>query len=193
VSSACNAVVASAESGVPAARALAGEEQPAAAYWYAVHTKAKHERKVAHQLEQNSIPVFLPTLREVHDWSDRQKVLEVPLFACYVFVNVPSWQQVHTRISHTPGIFSWVTMNGEPAPIPPSQIEAVRSALNRGTAASRYPFLKAGQKVRVRGGSLDGVEGILVANNGDSRLVVSIDLIQQSVAVALHGYELEPL
>jgi transcription antitermination factor NusG len=182
-----------AEAGARAALALANQEQPATAYWYAVHTKAKHERKVARQLEQNNIPVFLPTLREVHDWSDRQKIVEAPLFSCYVFVNVPSWQQVHTRVTHTPGILSWVTTNGEPATIPPAQIEAVRFALTHGASASRYPFLKIGQRVRVRGGSLHGVEGILLAKNGDSRLVVSIDLIQQSVAVTLHGYELEAL
>jgi len=161
--------------------------------WFAVHTKAKHERKVAQLLREKGLTVFLPLLREVHHWSDRQKMIEVPLFSCYVFINVPAWRLVHTPVSQTPGVFSWVTVNGEPAPIPRMEIDTVRAALAHGAGASRYPFLKVGQRVRIRGGSLDGIEGILVADNGDSRLVVSIDLIRQSVAVALHGYELQPV
>ncbi len=132
-------------------------------------------------------------MSEVHRWSDRRKIVEVPLFSCYVFVNSPGWRQVHPLVVRTPGFLQWVGANGEPTAIPDAQIEAVRSPLANGFPACSYPFLKLGQRVRVRGGCLDGIEGILVKNNGDSRLVVSIDLIQQSISVALQGYDVEPV
>lgn len=161
--------------------------------WYAIHTRAKHERKIAIQLSSKGITAFVPTLKERHRWSDRQKIVEVPLFVCYVFVHVLRWQQVHHEVLRTSGFLRWVGASGEPTAIPDPQIEAVRSTLTNGLSPSPYPFLKLGQKVRVRGGCLDGVEGILIENGSDARLIVSIDLIQQSVSISLHGYELEPI
>jgi transcription antitermination factor NusG len=161
--------------------------------WYAVHTRAKHERKVATQLSNKGITAFVPTVKERHRWSDRQKIVEVPLFVCYVFVNVLAWQQVHHELLRTSGFLRWVGVNGEPAAIPDAQIEAVRSTLTSGLSFSPYPFLKLGQKVRVRGGSLEGVEGILVRRTGDARLILSLDLIQQSLALTIEGYDVEPI
>jgi transcription antitermination factor NusG len=162
--------------------------------WYAVHTRAKHERRIARELELKGIRTFLPAVHEVHHWSDRRKVLEVPLFSCYVFVNVDGWRGVHLQVLRTPGLLRWVGFDGEPAAIPETQIEAVRSTLANGLRVSSHPFLKIGQRVRVRGGCLDGVEGVLLGENSkDCRLVVSIELIQQSIAVSLHGYDIEPV
>jgi transcription antitermination factor NusG len=160
--------------------------------WYAVHTRAKHERKVAVQLVEKGISAFVPTIRETHLWSDRRQLVEVPLFLCYVFVNVMSWQRVHGQVLRTPGLLRWVGVNGEPTAIPDSQIDAVRCTLANDLSVSSYPFLKLGQRVRVRGGCLDGVEGILVGKDKNSRLILSIDLIQQSLSVALQGYDFEP-
>jgi len=159
--------------------------------WYAVHTRAKHERKVATQLSNKGITAFVPTVKERHRWSDRHKVVEVPLFLCYVFVQVCAWRQVHHQIATTPGLLHWVGVYGEPTAIPDSQIEAVRCMLANDLAVSPFPFLKLGQRVRVRGGCLDGVEGILVGKDKNSRLVLSLDLIQQSLSVTVEGYEFE--
>ncbi len=148
---------------------------------------------MASDFTRYGITAFVPTTREVHRWSDRRKIVEVPLFSCYMFVNVPGWRQVHSLVVRTPGFLQWVGANGEPTAIPDAQIEAVRCLLTNGFAASRYPFLKLGQRVRVRGGCLDGIEGILVRKSDNSQLVVSIDLIQACMSVTLHGYELEPL
>jgi transcription antitermination factor NusG len=163
------------------------------ARWYAVQTRAKHERTVARQLEQKGLTAFVPTVREMHRWSDRRQLVEVPLFLCYVFINALAWQQVHASVVRTPGFLRWVGVNGEPSAIPASEIDAVRKTLASGISASPYPFLKVGQRVRVRGGCLDGIEGIVTQNKGDARLILSIDLIQQSISVALHGYDLQPL
>lgn len=161
--------------------------------WYAVHTRAKHERKVAAQLLEKGISAFVPTIRETHLWSDRRQLVEVPLFLCYVFVNVMSWQRVHGQVLRTPGLLRWVGVNGEPTAIPDAQIDAVRTTLANDLSASPYPFLKLGQRVRVRGGCLDGIEGIVIRKTGDCRLVLSIDLIQQAISVAVEGYDIEPL
>lgn len=166
--------------------------QPTGAPWFVVQTRARHERKVAERFAEHSVESFAPTCRELHAWSDRHKLVDVPLFPCYVFLRASAWREVHRTVVSTPGVLGWVGTRGEPSPIPESQVEAVRSLLAQGLAASPYPFLRIGQRVRITGGCLDGVEGILVGNSGGRRLVVSIDLIQQSMAVTLDGYQLSP-
>jgi transcription antitermination factor NusG len=161
--------------------------------WYAIHTRARHEKKVAEHLAEKRISAFLPTALQTHVWSDRKKVVEVPLFSCYVFVQAETWRQVHMPVLTTPGVLRWVGVHGEPAPIPEAQISAVRSVVSSGVSATPHPFLQLGQRVRVCTGSLNGVEGVLVKKNGDNRLVVSIDLIQQSMSVTLDGYEVVPV
>lgn len=157
--------------------------------WYAVHTHSRHENKVAAGLAEKSVTTFLPTVRQLHNWSDRRKIVEVPVFPCYVFVRVQQWKQVHSLVLRTPGVFRWVGQTGEPTVIPDSQIDAVRSAVATDLSVSLHPFLKEGQRVRICSGSLEGVEGILVGKNKDCKLVISIDLLQQSIAVALEGYD----
>ncbi len=161
--------------------------------WYAVHTRARHEKTVAAQLAEKRITAFVPTVRQVHTWSDRKKVVEIPFFSCYVFVRVPTWREVHLPVLSTPGVLRWVGSHFEPAEIPDREIAAVRTAIASGSDPSPYPFLKVGQRIRVCGGCLDGVEGILVGKDGTSRLVISIDLIQQAMAVTLDGYRVVPV
>ena len=161
--------------------------------WFAVHTRSRHEKKIASQLSDKCITTFVPAVREIHRWTDRLKTVEMPLFPCYVFLCVKGWREIHQQIVRTPGVFQWVTSHGEPAQIPDSEIEAVRKMLDTGVEITPYPFLKVGRKVRIRGGCLKGVEGILVKKNKDSRLLVSINLIQRSMSIPLQGYEVEPV
>lgn len=158
--------------------------------WYAVHTRAKHENSVGLQLQRRGVDTFVPCVREVHRWSDRSKVVEAPLFSCYVFVH-GSLSQAHKSVIHTPGVIRWVAVRGEPAFIPDNQIEAVRSIVNTHVPVWPHAFLSVGQRVRIRGGCLDGVEGTLVEQKGDRKLVVSIDLIQHSLATTIDGYDVE--
>jgi transcription antitermination factor NusG len=90
------------------------------------------------------------------------------------------------------GVFGLVGDRGEGAPIPEDQIEAVRSLVETQLPCSSHPFLKIGQRVRIRSGALNGLEGILVSRNGDRTLVISVDAIQRSLAVRVEGYEVEP-
>jgi transcriptional antiterminator NusG len=161
--------------------------------WYAVQTRARHERAVAQRLREQGVTTFLPLVTEVHRWSDRRKSVELPLFACYVFVKVPATGEDRLRVLRIDGVFKFVGARGLGTPIAESQIEAVRTLIGQQITLSAHPFLQIGQRVRVRGGALDGVEGILLARNDDNTLVVSIDAIQRSLAVRIQGYDVEPL
>lgn len=160
--------------------------------WYALHTRAKHEKFIGEQLLFKGVETFVPTVRQIHRWSDRAKVVDVPLFSCYVFVH-DVFSRAHVTAVRTPGVLRWVGANGEPAAIPDSQMEAVRSLVEKNVPLWPHAFFKLGQRVRIKGGSLDGVEGTLVSKKGERKLVISVDLIQQSLAMTIDGYNVEPV
>ncbi len=159
--------------------------------WYAVHTHARHEKVVAQRLQDQGIHTFLPTVSEVRRWSDRKKTVEFPLFSCYVFARFAADNRQRAVVTRTDGVCQILGVRGEGTPIPEQQIESVRTLVTHGMPWSAHPFLKIGQRVRIKSGALDGVEGILVARNGEDTLVVSVDVIQRSVAVKIAGYEVE--
>ena len=161
------------------------------AYWYAVQTRARHEKKVAKQLQEKGATTFLPLVTQTHRWSDRSKVIELPLFPCYAFARLAPSVEMRLLVLQTAGALSIVGANGVGAPIPDKEIEDVQMLLAQNATSSLCPFIKVGQRVRIRGGCLDGVEGILVAEKSDRRLVVSIELIQRSISVLIDGYEVE--
>ena len=161
--------------------------------WYAIQTRARHEKRIGTELQEKGIHAFVPTLRQVHRWSDRKKVVEVPLFSCYVFVNLLASAELRFEVLKTAGVFQFVRVNGNPAPIPDSQIEGIQTVLANNFPVSTSDFIRIGQRVRIRGGSLDGLEGILSARKGSHALVISVDLIQQSVEVTVDGYAIESI
>ncbi|MCU1298183.1 MAG: putative Transcription termination/antitermination factor NusG, partial [Acidobacteriaceae bacterium] len=157
-------------------------------HWYAVQTRARHEKRVAQRFHEQGLPTFLPLVNEVHRWSDRKKAVELPLFGCYVFVKTAANREDRLRVCRIDGVFKIVGGKGEGTPIPEEQIEAVRTITSQQLVWSEHPFLKIGQRIRIRSGALAGVEGILTARNGDRTLVVSVDAIQRSLAVRIEGY-----
>jgi transcription antitermination factor NusG len=154
-------------------------------------TRARNERAVANRLQERGIETFLPSITEVHKWKDRKKRVEIPLFSCYVFLKTVLTAEQQHRVCNLDGVFSIVGMRGEGLAIPEEQIESVRAVVMQELGFTSYPFLKVGQRVRVRGGAMDGVEGILQARNGQDTLVISIDAIQQSLAIRVEGYQVE--
>jgi transcription antitermination factor NusG len=161
--------------------------------WYAIQTRARHEKSIVSRLQNQHFTTFLPLVSEVHRWSDRRKLVELPLFSCYVFVRLHPTVEQRLHILRLDGVISFVGVGWEGTPIPDAQIEAVRSLLARQLPFRTHPFVKIGQRVRIRGGALDGVEGTLLSRNGDRTLVVSIDAIQRSLAVRIDGYDFEPV
>jgi transcription antitermination factor NusG len=159
--------------------------------WYGLQTRPRHEKVVAQRLQERGVITFLPLLTEVHRWSDRKKSVEVPLFSCYVFAKFTPERAERLRVLRVEGVFGLVGAGGDGAAIPDEQIAAVRSVVEAKIQWSSHPFLNIGQRVRIRSGALNGIEGILTARNGDRTLVISVDAIQRSLAVRVEGYEVE--
>jgi transcription antitermination factor NusG len=162
-------------------------------HWYALQTRVHRERVVEQRLQERGVPTFLPTITEVRRWSDRKKKIEFPLFASYLFVKLSPTKVDRLRVLCVDGVFQFVGTRGEATPIPEEQIDGVRALVNGELKWSSHPFLKIGQRVRIRSGALQGIEGILVSRSGESTLVISVDAIQRSMAVRIDGYDVEAL
>ena len=161
------------------------------ARWYAVQTRSRHERFVAAQLREQGVSTFLPMITQIRRWSDRRKLVEFPLFSGYVFVHAAVSPQLRTIVLFSRGVAGFVAMQGEPLPIPNEQIDNVKELLAKNVRCAAHPFLKVGQRVRIRGGSLEGLEGILVAHNGDRKLVISVGTIERSFSIRIEGYDVD--
>lgn len=165
--------------------------QVSQASWYAVRTRSRHEKLVARQLENQGIESFLPVVMQTRSWSDRRKQIETPLFSGYAFLRMIHSPDDRVRVLRTQGVVSFVGVQGTGTPIPDHQIEDIKTLVASRISYEERPFLRVGQRVRVRGGALDGMQGILVAENGDHSLVISVEPIQRSLYVRVAGYEVE--
>jgi transcription antitermination factor NusG len=162
--------------------------------WYAVMTRARHEKAVAHRLCDRGVTTFLPTVTEVHRWNDRRKTVKLPLFSCYLFVKLMPNNEDRQRVLQIDSVLGLVgDAHGLGTPIPDEQIDAVRILVKEQLPWYSHPFLKIGQRVRVCGGALDGLEGILQSRKGDRKLIISVDAMQRSLAVQIEGYDVEPV
>jgi len=157
--------------------------------WFALQTRYRFEKRVAQQLQSKGVEVFLPVRRENHRWSDRQKEITVPLFPGYAFVRLNQQLDERRMVLKTAGLIGFVNFRGTAAAVPPKQIEDLRLLLSEKVPFSLYPFVELGRRVRIRGGCLHGLEGVLAHEKG--KLVISIDSIQRSLAIEIQGYELE--
>ena len=159
--------------------------------WFAVQTKPRHEKKSAAELEEKAVEVFLPMYSAIHHWSDRKREVQLPLFPNYLFVRITESRSERALVLRTNGVLSFVGTRGVGSCIPDEEIEAVQKVLASKAPFTHYPFLNVGQKVRIRGGSLDGVSGILAAVNNDRSLIISVECVQRSIAIRIDGYGVE--
>lgn len=160
-------------------------------HWYAVQTCANHEKRVRQQLDVRVVETYLPLYESLRHWKDRRVRLELPLFPGYLFVRLPLCDRL--RVLRTPSVVRLVEFGGQAAALPDQEIETLRRGLTRERGIEPCPYLKVGRRVRVRGGPLQGLEGILVYKKNRSRFVISVDLIMRSVAVEIDVAELEPV
>ena len=158
--------------------------------WYAVTVCPRHEKKVAGHLEVRGFRCFVPTYRSVRRWKDRRKELDMVLFPGYAFVKVVAGDR--RAILTAPGVVRFVTCGGQPAPVAEHEIKAISASLTSGAVLQPHPYLKKGRRVRLVGGALAGVEGILVRRKDRFRLILSVDLIMRSVALEVDECEVEP-
>lgn len=160
--------------------------------WQAVYTTPRHEKRVAQHLELRQVEHFLPTYSSQRRWKDGSKVtLELPLFPGYLFVRIVRRQRV--RVLEVPGVVCIVGGTGRlPAVLPDEQIQALRIGLPE-HHAEPHPLLVAGQRGRIRSGSLAGMEGVVVRLRGSFRVVLTVDMIMQSIAIEVDANNLEIL
>lgn len=149
--------------------------------WYAVYTKHHHERSACELLAGKGFEVFLPLYRAEHRWKDRTKVISLPVFPCYLFVQTGLERKL--SILKTLGVFWLVEAGGRPCEVPYTEIEAIRKATRSSARIEPHGYLQGGDRVRVREGSLKGIEGILTRVKSRCRVVLSVHLLQKAVAV----------
>jgi transcription antitermination factor NusG len=138
------------------------------ASWYAVTTKSRQEKVVASMLEYLEVPNFLPLIKEERRWSDRKQMVAVPLFQGYLFVRITTSGEFQLRVLKVPGVVDFVRARGGPLPIPNKEIEDVRVPLA-------------------------GIEGTLIRSGSQSKLVISVEMIQRSVAASVAESDVEPV
>ncbi len=159
-------------------------------HWYVACTVARHEKRVAEQLQSRGVPFSLPLYEAVHRWKDRRAIVQLPLFPGYVFVHVALCDRL--SVLTLPGVLRFVSFNGRPAALPDWELAAIHTALNARLRAEPHPYLKVGQRVRIKGGPMMGTEGILIRKRNRYRLVLSVDLIMRSLALDVDASEVEP-
>ncbi len=150
--------------------------------WYALYARSRHEKKLHELLTRKGIESFLPLRHFQRRWSDRRKEITEPLFKGYLFVRIPFSDRVD--VLKTPGAVRFVGPSPlMPVAVPERDLESIRTFLNHNISIDPFPYLKEGTRVYVRSGPFKGAEGYVVQRDKQCRLVISLDLLMQSVSV----------
>lgn len=152
--------------------------------WYAVSTRAHHEKAVVARLGAAGFEHFLPLYKSVRHWKDRSVTLGLPLFPGYVFLHVRLLE--HQYVLRDPGVSRFVGFDGLPAVIDDDEIEAVRRCLADGSRPVPHPYLPVGRCVRITNGPFIGLQGVVLSHKGVSRVVISIHLLKRSLAIQMN-------
>jgi transcription antitermination factor NusG len=158
--------------------------------WYAAYTCANHEKRVAAELQARAVENFLPLYHSVRHWKDRRVSLQLPLFPGYVFVRMALCQRL--RVLQIPSVAGLVGFGSLIPSLPDEQIETLRLGLNGSLRAEPHPFLTVGRRVRIVHGPLAGLEGVLKRKKSNFCFVLSVELIQSSVAVHVDAADVQP-
>ena len=143
-------------------------------------------------LENLAIENFLPLAMEKRQWSDRKQVVNVPLFPGYLFVRIPMLRELQLRVQKVPGVVRFIGNHAGPQAIPDAEIDAVRIVLSHRIECVPCPTPKVGDRIRISRGVLAGIEGTFVRSGSDTSLVISVEMIQQSIAVHVDASDVEP-
>lgn len=159
--------------------------------WLAAYTRSRHEHRVADQLRQKNLEFLLPTYERLVRWSDRIKRSPAPLFPGYVFVHVSDGERI--PVLETIGVVNLVSSGGRAAVLHEEEVERLRACSLRSSEVEPHPYLRIGHRVRVKHGPFAGWEGTLVEKCNALRLVITVDQIMKSVAINLHGADVESI
>ncbi len=157
-------------------------QDPNKAYWYAVYTRPRAEKQVYERLLDQGIEAFLPLQKKMKQWSDRKKMVEVPLFTSYVFVHIG--RAFYDDVLRTNGVVKYITFEGKAATIPNDQIDNLRIIVDSDAdVETTWERRKKGEKVRVNGGPLHGLEGILISDGSKKKVLVQVDRLDQNLVI----------
>ncbi len=159
--------------------------------WYAVHVKSRAEKVVAAIAQNKGFEEFLPLCKVRRRWSDRVQTVDVPLFPGYLFCRVGAESRL--PILTIPGVLGFAGVGKTPLPIEDGEIAAIQTAVASGLFAEPWPFLNCGEVVRLEAGPLAGLEGIYVTSRKQHRIVVSVALLQRSMAIEIDRDWVTPL
>jgi transcription elongation factor/antiterminator RfaH len=161
--------------------------------WFAVYVRSRHEARVAKHFQDREIEYFLPLYKEERKWSDRKVEIELPLFPGYLFVRMRRTLENMYRVVEVPGVITIVGRGSSPEALEDAEIELLRKAMKNPHQAKPHKFMKAGDKVRVTSGPLQGAEGFLVREKGKSRVVLQIGTIERSMSVEVDADAVAPV
>lgn len=159
--------------------------------WYALRIQSRLATVASLTLRDRGFEEFFPVYRSRRRWSDRFKELELPLFPGYLFCRFGAGDRL--PIVTTPGVIGIVGFGGTPVPIEPSEIAAIHRVLQSGIAAEPWKYIESGRRVRVEHGALAGLEGIFIEMKKDRRLLLSVTMLQRSVAIQIDESCVVPL
>jgi transcription antitermination factor NusG len=159
--------------------------------WFALRIKSNFEKVTNQILEQKGYEAFLPTYRTRNRWSDRTKVIDRPLFPGYLFCRFD--QNDRLPILVTPGVVGVVGVGKTPMAVAEREIEAIQAVLRSGLPATPWPYVTVGQRLLIERGPLSGIEGILQEIKNSFRFIVSVNLLQRSVAAEVDASWVRPV
>jgi transcription antitermination factor NusG len=159
--------------------------------WYAVRTRSNYEKRVSAMLAEKGVEQYLPAYREMRQWKDRKKLIELPLFPGYLFTRMVDSREGRLSVLCNDGVVAILGSGDSIEPIPDREIEAVQKVLDARTRCQAHPLLREGAWVRVKRGALKNMEGLLVRMKGHNRLAVSITLLSQSVSVEMDAADVQ--
>ena len=160
--------------------------------WYAVYTRPRFEKQAFQRLQEQGIDAYLPLIKTMRQWSDRKKMVEIPLFSSYVFVNID--RRHYDQVLQTHGVVKYITFEGKAATIPPDQIDNLRIIVDSNAEVeTTWEAQKKGDRVTVTAGSLKGLTGELISYGDRKKVLVRIDSIDQNLVVEVHPSLIEKI
>ena len=160
--------------------------------WYAIYTRPRFEKQVSQRLQEQGIEAYLPMIKTLRQWSDRKKMVEIPLFSSYVFVNID--RRYYDQVLQTFGVVKYISFEGKAATIPAEQISNLKIIVDSNEKVEiTWVKHNKGDKVIVNAGSLKGLKGELITEGDRKKVLVRIDSIDQNLTVEVHSSLIEKI
>ncbi len=162
------------------------------ASWYVLYTRSRYEKFASQELARKGVDTFLPLRRVIRHWSDRKKIIEEPLFRGYLFVHIPILERL--AVLRTSGVVGFVGKSQlNPVQVPDQEILSVRRLVEQEIQVDPFPYLKNGNRVYIRSGPFKGIEGFIIRKDKHCRLVISLNLLRQSLSIQVDAACVEPI